>query len=365
MHRFSRISFLFACLIGALALAANQPASAQQKQIQKTGKGVEVIRHDAEQRIDIVVDGQPFTSYLYTDTIPVLKKPALYPLRTAKGTVITRGFPLEPRVGERVDHPHQIGCWFNYGDVNGLDFWNNSNAIPAERRHEMGTIRHRSINRVENGTNAGTLEVTADWLDSDGKSILREDTRFVFHAGPSLRAIDRITTLTALDGRVLFKDNKEGMMAVRVARALEHPSNEPLTLTAASGKVTEVPAMDNTGVTGMYTSSEGLRGAEVWGKRAAWLMLSGVVEGDSVTLAIFDHPKNVGYPSYSHARGYGLFAANPLGQKIFSEGKEELNFALDAGAATTFRYRVLILSGTVTPAQMAEKYRNFIKVEHE
>lgn len=343
-----------------LVLLVNHPTSARQKQNQKSSKGVEVIRKDAEKRVDIFVNGQPFTSYLYADTIPVLKKAVLYPLRTANGTIITRGFPLEPRPGERADHPHHIGCWFNYGDVNGLDFWNNSNAIPPERRHEMGTIRHRAIKRAESGVNTGTLEVTMDWLKPDGKPILREDTRFVFHADPNIRAIDRITTLTALDERVLFKDNKEGMVAVRVARALEHPSDESIKLTDASGQVTEVPVMNNAGVTGMYTSSEGITGMEVWGTRAGWVMLSGVVEGDSVTLAIFDHPKNVGYPAYWHARGYGLFAANPLGQKIFSEGKDELNFALAPGVSTTFRHRVLILSGTVTPEQMAVKYRDFV-----
>jgi hypothetical protein len=359
MSRLGVKIFFVAFLAAMLALVANQPASAQQKQ--NSRKGVEVIRKDAEKRVDIFVDGQPFTSYLYTDTMPVLKKAVLHPLRTAKGKIITRGFPLEPRAGERVDHPHQIGCWFNYGDVNGLDFWNNSNAIPPERRHEMGTIRHRAIKRVESGASIGSLEVTMDWLKPDGNPILREETRFVFHAGPNMRAIDRITTLSALDERVLFKDNKEGMMAIRVARALEHPSDEPIKLTDASGKVTEVPVMDNTGVTGMYTSSEGLKGTDAWGKRASWIMLAGVVDGESVTLAIFDHPKNVGYPSYWHARGYGLFAANPLGQKIFSEGKEELNFALEAGKSTTLRYRVLILSGTATPAHMAEKHLEFIK----
>ena len=33
-----------------------------------------------------------------------------------------------------------------------------------------------------------------------------------------------------------------------------------------------------------------------------------------MTIAIFDHPGNVNYPTYWHARGYGLFAANPLGR---------------------------------------------------
>jgi hypothetical protein len=363
MHKFASGHILLVLSMAALVLIPSLPGSAQQNQSQKSRKGVEVIRRDAEMRVDILVEGRPFTSYLYADTIPVLKKPVLNPLRTARGTLITRGFPLKPRPGERADHPHQIGFWFNYGDVNGLDFWNNSDAIAPERRLEMGTIRHRSINLTENGGNTGKLEVTMEWLKPDGTPILREDTRFVFQAGPNMRGIDRITTLTALDERVLFRDNKEGLIAMRVCRALEHPTGEALKLTDASGKVTEVPVLDNTGVTGLYRSSQGLSGNEVWGKRAEWVTLAGVVEGDSVTLALFDHPQNAGYPTYWHARGYGLFAANPLGQKVFSEGKDELNFALTPGASTTFRHRVLLVSGTVTPEQMAERYREFIQKE--
>ncbi|MGH7491494.1 MAG: PmoA family protein [bacterium] len=360
MRKFTNRNLLAACSIAALVLIASLPGMTQQRQVQKPRRGVEVVRRDAEKRVDILVENRPFTSYLYTDTMPVLKKPVLYPLRTARGTIITRGYPLTPQPGERADHPHHIGFWFNYGDVNGLDFWNNSDAIAPERRQEMETIRHRSINLTENGENTGKLEVTMDWLKPDGIAILREDTRFVFHTGPNMRGIDRITTLTALDERVSFRDNKEGLIAMRVCRALEHPTNEPIELTDASGKITKVPAMDNTGVTGMYTSSQGLTGSEVWGKRAAWVMLAGVVAGDSVTVAIFDHPQNAGHPSSWHARGYGLFAANPLGQKVFSEGKEELNFALAPRASTTFRHRVLILSGIVSAEQMAEKYREFI-----
>jgi hypothetical protein len=56
------------------------------------------------------VDGAPFTAYIYPDN---LKKPVLYPLRTATGRAVTRGFPLEPRPGERADHPHHVGLWFN------------------------------------------------------------------------------------------------------------------------------------------------------------------------------------------------------------------------------------------------------------
>ena len=64
-----------------------------------------------------------------------------------------------------------------------------------------------------------------------------------------------------------------------------------------------------------------------------------------MSIAIFDHPRNPGYPTYWHARGYGLFAANPLGQKALSNGKDVLNFALEPRQSATFRYRIMIGTG--------------------
>ncbi len=78
---------------------------------------VTVAVNEQARRVDVSIDGQPFTSYVWPTT---LKKPVLYPLHTAKGTIVTRGFPLEPHAGERIDHPHHAGLWFNYENVNGM-----------------------------------------------------------------------------------------------------------------------------------------------------------------------------------------------------------------------------------------------------
>ena len=321
---------------------------------------VDVVARDADRRVDILVDGKPFTSYIYPTT---LKKPTLYPVRAASGAVVTRGWPLEPRPGERVDHPHQVGLWFDHGDVNGLDFWNNSDAIPAERAARMGTIVHRAVRRTQSGVGEGALEVTADWVDAKGKALLREDTRFVFRAAAGSRTIDRITTLTALADSVTFVDNKEGLIGMRVARALEQPSTTPEVFTDAGGHSTTVPRLDNTGVTGHYRSSEGIEGDSVWGTRGRWTMLTGVIAGEPVTLALLDHPKNVGFPTYWHARGYGLFAANPLGQKVFSEGRETLNFTIEPRASATFRYRIVVFDGTPSTDRLEREFSAF-SAEH-
>lgn len=319
------------------------------------------VNHDeANQRVDVTVGGQPFTSYLYTDTIAVLKKPVLYPIHAPGGTLITRGYPLDPRPGERSDHPHQIGLWFNYGDVNGLDFWNNSDAVPAERVNQMGTIRHVSVDGAESGNGKGTLDVTAHWLSPEDVVLLQEKTRYEFSALPGVWVIDRITELTAQDQPVSFNDNKEGVLGLRVARALEMPTEQPIELTDASGAVTTVPVLDNEGVTGHYANSEGIEGyPDVWAKRARWTKLSGVVGGDSVTVAILDHPQNVGYPTYWHARDYGLFAANPLGQGALTEGKEVLNYKLGAGETTTFRHRILVFSAHPSQEEVEAQYERW------
>jgi hypothetical protein len=322
---------------------------------------VSVIVNEQARRVDITIDGQAFTSYIWPTT---LKKPVLYPLRTAKGTIITRGYPLEQRPGERLDHPHHVGLWFDYENVNGLDFWNNSDAIKPENAPKMGTILQRSIISAKSGSQQGELDVEADWVTSDKKPLLNEYTQFVFRGGPGFRSVDRITTLSALNEKVFFPDEKDGLLGLRVIRALEIPSDKPEVYTDASGRTVTVAKLDNTGVNGSYLTSEGKKGDAAWGTRGRWCNLSGLVGDEPVTITILDHAENPGFPTYWHARGYGLFAANPLGQKVFSNGKEELNFSLAPHASITFRYRILISSAILTPEATEAIYKDFIAAYH-
>ena len=61
-------------------------------------------------KVDVLVGGKYFTSYFFPGESQ-LKKAVLFPILTAQGTTITRGYPLIPRAGERVDHPHHVGMW--------------------------------------------------------------------------------------------------------------------------------------------------------------------------------------------------------------------------------------------------------------
>jgi methane monooxygenase PmoA-like len=305
-------------------------------------KGVKVTPNESARRVDITVDGKPFTSYIYPTT---LKKPVLYPILTARGTAITRGFPLEARAGERVDHPHHVGLWFNHGDVNGLDFWNNSDAIGPDRAPKMGTILHRRVVEAKGGADRGELVVESEWVTAENKPLLRERTHYVFRTGADQRIIERNTTLTAIDQKVTFRDNKEGSLGLRVTRALEQPAERAEIFTDATGKPSKERVLNNEGVTGLYTSSEGLKGDAVWGTRAKWTMLTGTLGSEPVTIAMLDHPSNPTYPTYWHARGYGLFSANVFSRKAFKDTEPEFTLTLEPGKSVTLRHQVLILTG--------------------
>ncbi len=304
-------------------------------------KTVVTVKQDpGKQKIIITIGGKPFTEFVYTDS---MEKPFLYPLYAPNGQTITRGFPWNPQLNDPTDHPHHIGLWFNYEKVNGLDFWNNSYAIAAEKKKNYGWIRTQKIIETESGQK-GKLVYLADWTDQNKNILLQEKTTFIFSGVGDANVIDRVTELTAVQN-VTFPDAKDGLLGLRVAHELELPVTETKEYKDDQGNITKVSATKDKSVTGNYITSMGKEGDAVWATRANWCMMYGKKGGDAISIAIIDHPQNPGYPTYWHARNYGLFAANPLGQKIFSEGKENMNFRLMKGNSVTFRYRIVIASG--------------------
>ncbi len=162
------------------------------------------------------------------------------------------------------------------------------------------------------------------------------------------RTIDQIVTLKAVD-KVVFNDDKEGVLGIRMARWLESPEEKGGIFTDANGNATKMdaPPAGSNPATGVYLTSEGVKGPAVWSTRGRWCTLTGTHTGDPDhagdhidTIAMIDHPGNPGYPTYWHARGYGLFAANPMGRSIFDPKQPPFNYTLDKGQQTTFRYRV-------------------------
>jgi hypothetical protein len=335
MNRLGLLVFIVMAAILPLTLSAqkNEP--------------VKVLRLADEKKIDVFIGGEVFTSFLYPDS---LEKPVLYPINAASGTTVTRGFPLNPKPGEPTDHPHHVGLWFNFENVNGLDFWNNSYAILQNKKSLYGWIRTDKILEIKSG-DVGKLAYHANWINQQKHILLEETTRFEFSGNKNQRIIDRVTTATA-DTDVAFNDAKDGLLGLRLAHELQIATNEDQQFTDNKGNVTTVKGGTDHIANGNYITSAGKTGNDAWSTRGVWCKVFGRMGADSVSIAIIDHPKNTNYPTFWHARGYGLFAANPLAEKIFTNGKSALNLKLKKGESVTFRYRIVITSGDKTISGM-------------
>jgi len=299
---------------------------------------VSFVRDDAARKVDVRVGGRYFTSLFYPEDEA---KPILWPILTASGVDITRGYPRAPRPFESVDHIHHSGLWFNHGKVNGLDFWNNYHALPAARKPEYGSVVLRSIESAE----GDRLVTLSDWVDNDGRVLLTERTTYIFGGSRNERSIIRSAELTAVD-TVRFEYDKEGMLGLRVDRAFQQPSDSPVLYLDAQGRPTDTPTVNKEGVTGLYANSLGQTGDAVWSQRAEWTRLDGTKEGDDISILIIDSRDNPNFPAWSHARGYGLFAVNNMGGRAMDRNfTGDIDFTLAPGESRTFRYKVIIKDG--------------------
>ena len=297
---------------------------------------VQFKRLDKDKKVEVFIDNKFFTAFIYPDD---MDKQSLYPIISSSGKIITRGYPLQPRPFERTDHPHHVGLWFNFGDVNGLDFWNNSFAIPTAEKQKYGKIAFEKIDTIQ--AKSGKLVVSANWVDINKNVLLNEQTSYVFAGKGNNRMIERTTKLTAKT-QVTFTENKEGLIGIRLDRAFEEPATQPEIFLDAKGVATLVPVLNNDGVNGVYRNAEGFKAGDVWGKRSKWVALRAVKDGEVLTIVILDHPNNLNYPAWSHARGYGLFATNNIGGRAFDKNTSPVKKDLAAGEEIIFKHKIII-----------------------
>ncbi len=320
-------------LTGPVQMRFESPGLIYQVASYEAWEGKSLAFVDKDNRVIVMVDGEDITSYRYGDE---LSKPILWPVKSPSGIVLTRGFPFAKVKGESTDHPHHTGVFFTYDNVNGQGFWNNTTSPPQIK--QIGSVK------METKPGKGILETVSHWTAKSGKVLLEEKRKMEFVPGEEQYTIDFTIELIAQNEKVVFGDTKEGMFAIRLADWLKED-----------------------GGTGEYLSSNGdRREKNVWGRRASWVRLQGQQDGRVIGIAIFNHPDSVNYPTYWHARGYGLFSANPLGQFDFQKGRgvenpEHLNFTLESGQSALFRFRIVIYDGARTTEQLEKQFKEFVK----
>lgn len=298
-------------------------------------KGNRVEFVEKKNQIDVVVNGQLITSYLHGSD---LLKPCLFPVNSPSGETVTRSYPFEEIEGESSDHPHHTGMYFTYaskGEVNGDSFWNLHDVPPQ--------IKHIKVLDIEEERNEGELTTLSHWINRDNQPILEEKREMEFKVSENKYIIDFTIELKAIDEAVTFEDTKEGMFAIRVADWLNEKN------------------------TGEYLNAEGEKMEKgIWGKQSSWVRLEGNKDDKTIGIAIYHHPESVNYPTYWHARGYGCFAANPIGQFDFQKGRGEENpekrsLTIEPGETELFKFRMTIYEGESTKEQFDQEFEEFSK----
>ncbi len=306
---------------------------------QLAGAAAEITAQRVGDKINIELDSRPFTSFHFGSNWP---KPFLHPLRSPSGVVVTRGYPVEEIAGESRDHRWHRGVFFGHGDIQGIDFWREIG--PEKNRFPLpvGTVVLRALGPVQKQKDAAVVTAIFDLVPPGPHRLGRLRQSYRFHKLETHNAIDATMILTADAGQSLrMGDTEEGTFAIRVAPGLRQDKGA------------------------MLRNAEGLVGTEnIWGKASRWVDYSGQVEGKMVGIAIFDHPSNPKHPTHWHARGYGLFSANPFGEHDFyGDPARDGGLTIAEGKTLTLRYRVVVHEGDGGSIDLESLYRNYAAEE--
>jgi hypothetical protein len=294
---------------------------------------VAIAKKGEEPQLDIVVNGEKFTAYQYSNDN---RKPFLWPVYCEGDATITRDWPMDQNAPEKQaggkDHIHHKSIWTSFGDINGVDCW-------GEDTKEAG-YQHSDEVTFGSGDAFGWIHAKNTWQSKEHKPVIAEEREYRFYDSPAgARTFDEKVTFTASYGKAVFGDTKEGgIMAFRIRPEIE--AEKGGTITLATGEVGE---------------------KDCWGKKSPWCDYFGSIEGVGVRgIAVFDNPSNLRYPTNWHVRGYGLNGANCFGLSYFTDKKENGEFELDEGKSLTFNYRVVIHSGDSKESKIVNRYGDYV-----
>ncbi|MDA0917832.1 MAG: PmoA family protein [Planctomycetota bacterium] len=279
---------------------------------------VELKKDDSSKTVAVTINGRDFSTYSFAGTQP---KPYMWPVRGGDGTIITRPIITDRSQG---DHPHHKGVWVAVDEVGGVKFW-----------AEEGRIANRDVEVTVAKGNPAKMKVTNDWLDPEGKPVVRETTAIsIWENG--LLGYDIVFTASG-EEPVEFGDTKEGLFGFRMAESMKEKEG------------------------GRVVNAEGAKGTvECWGKPTGWIDYSGEVDGKTFGVALFDHPLNF-RPSRYHVRNYGLFSISPFGEGAYTNKKRPAQpYFLFPGKELRLRYALFVHDGDTASANTGKVYLDYL-----
>lgn len=303
---------------------------------------VSSVRADERVTVELDDDGatvrvgdELFTRYL----VRTGTRPALWPVVGPNGAEVTRSYPVSGlRASESADHVHHRSLWIGYEGLNNVDFWHEPETMRT-RHFPPGSVVHREFVRADSTGDVATLGTRNDYQTQDGRTVCHDQRLMEFRAGDDWRAIDFVIDLWSTEGPLEFVDTKEGFFALRVAGTMK--------VEAELG--------------GKFTNSEGQVDGAAWGKPARWVDYTGPVDGETVGVAVFAHPKAYNPKPRWHVREYGLMAANPFGSRPYARSAEPGGASFEEGEQVRFRYRVLLHNGATDAEWLESEFEKYSK----
>ncbi len=269
----------------------------------------EVVVEDAV--VTVRQGTRPLLEYRYAE-VPM--KPCVSRWFTPNGRNILRDSPH--------DHKHHHAMMFAVA-VEGVDFWSENAAC--------GRQQHRSIERLPGGFVEQLL-----WTAPNGdRPLLRERRTIVVR-----RTGDADVSLVSWQSR------------------LEPPPGKPsVTLTGAHYFGLGLRFVESMDKVGRFFNADGKPGEVVRGEerlvRSRWCAYTAPVDGKPVTVAVFDHPKNVRHPAtiFTMPQHFAYLAAT------LNLWKEPMK--VEAGEPLTLNYGVALWDGEVEAATVEKVYREW------
>jgi Methane oxygenase PmoA len=284
---------------------------------------------ETEEGLSLVNAAEKILTYHTANSLPPAEIPAHYarsghihPLQTPSGKTMTAEFPA--------DHAHQHGVFFAWVQTqfagHEVDFWNQGKRI--------GNVRHRRLVESRSGPVYAGFESVLDHLDlSTGvKVVLNETWRVMAIQIEDAYLVDIESTQTAAT-EVPLKIQKYhyGGFGWRGPSEWLLPTDK--------GEATGCEFLTSEGhgrVPGNHT-------------RPRWVSVTGRVNGDLCTLAIFGHPANLHHPQPVRLhpdKPYFCFAPCVLS-----------DFEIKQDQPLTSRYRIITHDGPARP----ERYQRLVQ----
>ncbi|MBC8165948.1 MAG: PmoA family protein, partial [Bryobacteraceae bacterium] len=189
-----------------------------------------------DDRIEVRLNGKPLTSFQFNAK---WEKPFLYPIATASGLILSRGYPIETREGEEKDHPWHRGIWYGHGDISKEDFW----------REKPDKTTSRLVMSGAPQLSGNSLEVVLAMQSSKDRRMGTIRERYAFSQDAQNVFIDSTITIAAdAGGTLTFGDTDDGGFGFRLSDDFREERGAEL------------------------MNSDGLIGTKaIWGKPSRWV----------------------------------------------------------------------------------------------